>query len=146
MNIAKTKALKEIVSKILGVDPIMLVSKDRRTEFIQARAICYCIMRQELGMSYSFIGKQFGKCHATVMHALENFRHEVKYDKAFNNNYSKALEVWKSDCQEYIEYDPKILKETVNSLVESNKLLTLELEELQTTIKNIKETLNVKDC
>ena len=117
MNVAKTDALKGIVKDLLGVDPTL---RSRKTEFIQARAICYAIMRQELGMTYQFIGRQFGMNHVTIMSALRNFKNEVEVDKNFNRNYSKALQVWKSDCHEYIEFNPVLLNKTVKNLVNQN--------------------------
>tara|TARA_B100000459_G_scaffold126977_1_gene80050 strand:- start:150 stop:572 length:423 start_codon:yes stop_codon:yes gene_type:complete len=140
MNIAKTNALKGIVKDILGVDPSL---RCRKTEFIQARAICYAILRQELGMTYQFIGKQFGMNHVTVMSALRNFKNEVEVDKNLNRNYSKAMQVWKMDCQEYIELNPVLLKNTVNNLVKQNKLLNLQVQELSNNIKAIQEKINV---
>ena len=140
MNIAKTNALKGIVKDILGVDPSL---RSRKTEFIQARAICYAILRQELGMTYQFIGKQFGMNHVTVMSALRNFKNEVEVDKNLNRNYSKAMQVWKMDCQEYIELNPVLLKNTVNNLVKQNKLLNLQVQELSNNIKAIQEKINV---
>jgi len=140
MNIAKTNALKGIVKDLLGVDPS---NKSRKTEFIQARAICYAILRQELGLTYQFIATQFGMNHVTVMSALKNFQNEVEVDKNFNRNYSKALQVWKSDCQEYIEFNPELLKKTVNNLVEQNKSLNLQVQELTNNIKAIQDKINV---
>ena len=140
MNIAKTNALKGIVEDVLGVNPCM---KSRKVMYIQARAICYAIMRKEMNLTYQFIGSQFNMNHATVMASLDNFQDEVEVDVSFRHNYRKILKVWKSESQEYIELDPVYLKKTVNNLVKSNKLLTLEVEHLQTTVKNIKGKINV---
>jgi|TARA_R110000787_G_scaffold282334_1_gene394144 hypothetical protein len=140
MNISKTNSLIGIVEDVLGVNPTY---KTRKVEYIQARAICYYIMRNEMNMTFQFIGSQFNMNHATVMASLCNFKNEVEVDASFRNNYRKILQVWKSESKEYIELDPILLKKTVNNLVKSNKLLSLELEELQSTVKNIKELIDV---
>ena len=45
MNISKTNSLIGIVEDVLGVNPTY---KTRKVEYIQARAICYYIMRNEM--------------------------------------------------------------------------------------------------
>jgi len=140
MNLTKANALKGIVQDIMGVDPGL---KTRKTEYVQARAICYAIMRNELGFTFQYIGRQFLCHHASVMSAMKMFHNEIEVSKSFRRNYEKALEVWKSECQEYIEQDPVLLKKTVQDLVKSNKMLSLEVQELHKSVKTIKQLINV---
>ena len=52
MNQQKVVALKNIVSSVTGVD---IFDTSRKREIIQARAMCYKIMRDEMFFSLKFI-------------------------------------------------------------------------------------------
>jgi len=75
MNTVKIDRLKTIANKVFDVD---VVSKNRQTDCIEARATCYSIMREELHMTFADIAKHFNKNHATVLHAVNEFPYMIK--------------------------------------------------------------------
>ena len=67
MKNEQVQAIKNIVNSHLEID---VDFKTRKDLYVKARAICYKILRDECLLTYDFIGQQFQKNHATVLHAL----------------------------------------------------------------------------
>lgn len=124
----KIQTLKNIISVKLNID---LSDRTRRRELVDARAICFKIMRDELNMTFKSIGMEFRKDHATVMHSLRNFKTLLKYDKTFEKSYYNVLYAWQDTFDEYVDLSPITLKKEANDLAEQNKMLTLSLIDVQ---------------
>lgn len=135
MNQQKVVALKNIVSSVTGVD---IFDTSRKREIIQARAMCYKIMRDEMFFSLKFIGDQFGKNHATVMHGLKEFPYMLKFDSVMAEQYGEVLSIWLENSEEYVEFDPIKLKNIIKDLQDDNNLLNLRLTEVQEELKTFK--------
>ncbi len=128
MELEKVKALKKIVDNICDIN-VDHFSRERR--YVNGRAICYKILRDTEAMSYQFIGRQFQKNHATVMHSLKDFRYLLLSDKQMDRDYNKALAIWTDESGEYRELTPLEIKKELKDLVEQNKLLNLSIINVQ---------------
>jgi len=84
-----------IAEKILGLD---LLSKSRKEEYIEGRAIVYHILRHKLGMTYQQIAKVFNKNHATVLHALKEWPYMVKYNSQLDAKKDQVVDYINENC------------------------------------------------
>ena len=78
MNTHRVILLKEIVNQAFNLN---VDNRSRKTEYVVARAMCYKILKEHSSMTSSFIGRQFNKTHATILHGLEEFPWMVKADR-----------------------------------------------------------------
>ena len=113
-----------------------LNSNTRKRETINARAICYKILRDECGMSYNLIGKQFSKNHATILHACKEFKFFIMSDRQMERDYKNALSIWKDESIDYKEITPLKIKKDLKDLFEQNKTLSLSLINVQEQFEN----------
>ena len=70
----KNKEAKHIIfitAKATGTNVQMLVSRCRVRNLVDARRICYVMLRDKLKMTYGDIGSHFARDHASVMHNYE---------------------------------------------------------------------------
>ena len=70
----KNKEAKHIIfitAKATGTNVQMLVSRCRVRNLVDARRICYVMLRDKLKMTYGEIGSHFDSDHASVMHNYE---------------------------------------------------------------------------
>ncbi len=82
-------------------------------------------------MTSSFIGRQFNKNHATILHGLEEFPWMLKADREMEKAYRKILDKWLSRSSEFTDVNPVLLKKDLIKLQEQNNLLNLALIEVQ---------------
>lgn len=134
MNTEKVIALKGIVNSILDIE---VDSPRRRAALIKGRAICYKIMRDEMYFTFSHIGREFGKNHATIVHAYNEFPYMIKFDRAMHGNYVKIKDLWERESIKYEGFEPLELKNSLKRLSEQYNLLTLHVEVLQSQMKSI---------
>ena len=134
MTTQRVKLLKEIANKTfdLNVD-----SRSRRSEYITARAICYKILKEHCDMSYTFIGRQFNKNHATILHALDEFPWMLKADREMEKNYRKILNKWLIKSEDCTDTNPSLLKKDLLKLEERNNLLNLALIEMKEQVDKL---------
>tara|TARA_R100000781_G_scaffold99431_1_gene63015 strand:+ start:678 stop:1160 length:483 start_codon:yes stop_codon:yes gene_type:complete len=126
--------LKEIANTTfdLNVD-----SRSRRSEYITARAICYKILKEHCDMSYTFIGRQFNKNHATILHAIDEFPWMLKADREMEKNYRKILNKWLIKSEDCTDTNPSLLKKDLLKLEERNNLLNLALIEMKEQVDKL---------
>jgi len=132
MNQEKVKALKKIVEQICNVN---LDIKTRKRENINARAICYKILRDTEYMSYHFIGREFKKSHATILYSVKEFPYLILSNRQMERDYNKILFIWNNESGQYKELTPLQIKKELIDLREQNKMLNL-------TLINVQEQLN----
>jgi len=93
--------------------------------------MCYKILKEHSSMTSSFIGRQFNKTHATILHGLEEFPWMLKADREMEKAYRKILDKWLSRSSEFTDVNPVLLKKDLIKLQEQNNLLNLALIEVQ---------------
>ncbi len=94
MNHLKVQAIKNLVTSQTGLD---LNSRYKTDALVKARAICYKILRDECLMSYKYIGDNFGKNHATIIHACKEFKWMLQSDRSMERMYHTVLSLWKEE-------------------------------------------------
>ena len=128
MNTHRVILLKEIVNQAFNLN---VDNRSRKTEYVVARAMCYKILKEHSSMTSSFIGRQFNKTHATILHGLEEFPWMLKADREMQKAYRKILDKWLSRSSEFTDVNPVLLKKDLIKLQEENNLLNLALIEVQ---------------
>ena len=136
MNTQRVKLLKEIVNQAfdLNVD-----HRSRKAEYITARAICYKILKEQCDMTSSFIGRQFNKNHATILHGLEEFPWMLKADREMEKTYRKILNKWLIKSEDCTDTNPSLLKKDLLKLEERNNLLNLALIEIKEQVDKVSQ-------
>ena len=82
----------DIVCDFYNIKPNLLSTKLRKKEVVYARQITMYIFREHLGMSYSFIGRQFGnRDHTTVMHACEKINNALQDGSRLQKDFDILL-------------------------------------------------------
>lgn len=136
MELEKVKALKNIVEKVCDIN---LSHNSKERAYVNARAICYKILRDNDKMSYQFIGSQFKRHHATIMYSIKDFRYLILSDRQMERNYNKSLAIWTDEAGEYEELNPLEIKKQLNYLLEQNKLLNLSIINIQDQLNKCQE-------
>ncbi|MBR6556330.1 MAG: chromosomal replication initiator protein DnaA [Clostridia bacterium] len=75
----------EEVSSFYGIDPDMLRSASRKKEALIPRQVAMYIMQHMAGMSTPAIGREFGKDHSTVLHAISRIEECIRNGKEQKN-------------------------------------------------------------
>lgn len=117
--------LCESVLKVTGID---VKTKTKKRSVVEARAIAYNILRENLKLSYQQIGTFFNKNHATVIHSLNELPYMVKFNKQLENIYLDILLDWMGGDKKIFFNDPKIECEFLRN---QNMLLNLEIKRLK---------------
>ncbi len=98
-----TKDIVNIVKAQTGQDA---TQDTRKREVVEARMMVYKMLNEIYQMNITEIGREFGKNHATIYHALNrNFNDFFEQDKKFRETYLRCLRVY-GRVQESI--DPQI--------------------------------------
>jgi|TARA_R110001592_G_scaffold6573_1_gene35287 hypothetical protein len=133
MKNEKALAIKKIVEKVCGVD---VDRKNRRREFINARAICYKILRDTELLSFNEIARNFNKHHSTILLCLKDFKYMLLSNAQMKRDYELTLATWEGQASNYEEIKPWVLKKELFDLREQNKLLSLSIINVQKECDN----------
>ena len=141
MHYHKVQNLKQITEDVCKID---FTLKSSKREMVNARAICYNILRNKEYMTVTEIGRHFHKHHATVLTTLKNFKYMLMSDAQMRRNSDKVEALWSGGSGDYDEPKPMFIKKELKYLREQNKMLNLTLnnfqeqfEELKSLIKNV---------
>ena len=143
MKSLQVKTMKYIVNNVLNVN---VDSPSRKYRLIKARAICYKLLREENGMSYSEIGRYFSKTHGTIMHSLKEFDSMSLYDKGMYSDYENIKEVWSKPHKEIMESMGSLdlvvkidMQKELRTLKDQNEELSLYLSTVQSKLDSLME-------
>lgn len=134
MESQKVKAVKSLVNTYLNVN-VDLKSKNR--DLINARAICYKILRDDCNMTNTAIAKHFSKNHATILHAMKEFPYMLKADSIMKKEYWFLRDEWKAQAGDYDDITQMDIIKEIKYLREQNKSLTLSVEDLQNKLNGL---------
>lgn len=134
MESEKVKAVKSLVNTYLNVN-VDLKSKNR--DLINARAICYKILRDDCNMTNTAIAKHFSKNHATILHAMKEFPYMLKADNIMKKEYWFLRDEWKAQAGDYDDVTQMDIIKEMKYLREQNKSLTLSVEDLQNKLNGL---------
>lgn len=77
----KAKIIRQIVSNYYEVDPESLKSKCRiRNKFVEPRQFCFYFCKKKTKLSFSQIGKPFGKDHSTALYGNRTISNLIEVD------------------------------------------------------------------
>ena len=86
----RTKNMANIIDSVSYVLKICvddIYSKSRLRHLVDARRLCYVLIREIYNYPLLVISKHFGKNHATIIHQLRVHETLKEYDKAYSDNY-----------------------------------------------------------
>lgn len=152
MDSIKVRTIKYIVNNYLKID---VDKNSRKYEFIKARLLCYKIIREECNFTVQNIGRFFDKNHATVLHALKEFKGIEFSDKKFKEDYKGILKLWHKPERERtkgldiviqldLQDEIKKLKEESIYLYNAINAITDRIEQISKE-KKIKKDLEVNN-
>jgi len=108
---------------------------------VNARAICYNILRCKEYMTVTEIGRHFNKHHATVLTTLKNFKYMLMSDAQMRRNSDKIEALWSGVAGDYDEPKPVFIKKELKYLREQNKMLNLTLNNVQEQLEQLKSLI-----
>lgn len=78
--------MNELIAAAIDVFKADPLSSGRPREAVWARMAIYVRLREQ-NYSLSWIGRQFGKDHATVLHSLKMHKNLIEFDKIYRDHY-----------------------------------------------------------
>ena len=124
-----------IINEELGIN-LMENPKKRQRIYVFGRAVLYKILREHLNMTLSDIAKVFNKNHETVLHSLKQLPFLLKFDKNLARKHNTVMYMWLGNVDNFVEVSDQELKTRIRYLINQNKMLNLEVDELNTKLSN----------
>lgn len=111
----------------------------RRRDYKMARWLYYVLAKEFSTATVSSIGESIGQDHATVIHANQHFKHELKYEEHIERAYNKIKSTYLANAHQQVELedvDEKIkeLQLLLNTLFEKREYI---IQERAAVIENI---------
>jgi hypothetical protein len=103
----------------------------RKRDYVEARALCYTLLRDHLNMSYCLIGYNFDKTHASILHAVNNFPYMMKFNPALKTLYfdiNRQIEDMKEDLTPLEKREYSLMDEIVK-LKQENMALKKKIKD-----------------
>jgi predicted SnoaL-like aldol condensation-catalyzing enzyme len=107
----------------------------RQLQYIEARSVAYALLRNILGYTYTEIGREFKRNHATILHSYNNFPYLTKHNPMVQDKYDTILMNWITICHDLSDKVPNKYQNVLRNLEEQNKMLILSHNTLQKKIK-----------
>lgn len=84
----------KVISDFYEVQEKSLFEKTRKKEIVKPRQVAMYLLREDLNISYPYIGKKFGqRDHTTVIHAYRKMDGLIKKDIRLNNEIERIREI-----------------------------------------------------
>jgi len=121
----EAKHILNLISKALGIAMNTLMSDSRQRHIVDARRICYVLLKEKMDLPAIVIGSYFNKDHANILHHLNS--HDVLHKTYidYRTHYDKALKFVENN--EYVEHD---MHDCINNML-------MRIEILEKHVKNI---------
>tara|TARA_R100001440_G_scaffold26488_4_gene43234 strand:- start:36002 stop:36619 length:618 start_codon:yes stop_codon:yes gene_type:complete len=110
-------------------------SNSRKLKYIEARSVIYVLLRDHLYFTFARIGQIFGKNHATVLHAYNQYPYLEKHNPSLKNKYEVIQKLWLGFSHKSSKSIPENYQKQIKSLREQNNLLKLSHNILLKKIK-----------
>ena len=130
--------LKQIIKEKTGHNlDSHKVRNSRKREYVEARGIYYTILNDEGRFTLSAIGRDMGKTHAIVLHAVRNFAYWLEYNKSLNKTYKAVLAEFKAFMGIKLQ---KKLSSNIELLMDHYVKLKADYEMLKEQIDEVNQT------
>ena len=87
------KPARETILKIIASEKKVnlehILTKTRNSDIVEARFIYIKLVKQVYNMTKVSIGRELGKDHTTIIHALKQFENRFKYEESFRHTTNK---------------------------------------------------------
>ena len=97
------KKMESLVSEVTGVEEDFR-KISRKRELVQSRQLSMTILKEETTLSLAKIGAEYGKDHATVLHAVKTINNLMDTDKKLREKWTdlfiRAHELFKVEKEE----------------------------------------------
>lgn len=84
------KIIEKTISEEYGIPDIM--TRTRKSNVVEARAVLFWILKNKMGMSYPTIGKMYKFNHVTIMHNVKRVDNQITCDKNFYKKFKNIVE------------------------------------------------------
>ena len=106
----------EAVSAITGIEVHNIMSKSRLRDVVLARNMCFSIMRDGLGMTFTSIANHFDKHHATIIFAVKVNDQDLAHSPLYRSRYESILTQLGINFRQQTQYGNSIEKIEENML------------------------------
>ena len=131
-NKKRLENIVKFVSRRTGAD---IVTKSRRTDVIDARALYYKIALKDTRASMNLIGSVVGKSHATVIHTRNNVIPLIEEDIFYMNIFREYFG---------LELEKETIRDIDNEILTDNEKAYRELSDEEKKIYNDRASLVLK--
>ena len=114
----EAKHILNLISKALGIAMNTLMSDSRQRHIVDARRICYVLLKEKMDLPAIVIGSYFNKDHANILHHLNNHDMLYKTYMDYRTHYDRAFKFVEEN--EYVEHD---MYDCINSMLMRIELL-----------------------
>lgn len=126
----RDKIIRE-VARELSVD---VFAKHRKRYVVEARAMCYYFLRNNLNMSYQEIANKFEKNHASILHAVKSFPYMMLANDELAASYERVQVVVDSMTPKFSKREKREFQ-----LMREVEKLRGKVNELRREIKELQE-------
>ncbi len=130
------KFIQQLIEQVYKID---ITSKNRASNYVQARSIYYRLCIDYTPLNYSQIGRSIAKDHATLIHSMKQFDVYVRFLPDFNKNY-KFIRAAFLEQKNFPDFEKRLGLDDL--LVKYNDLL-MSYDQLKS---NFDELINKKTC
>lgn len=111
-----------VISKILGYNVKKLTGRSRQRHLVDARRICYVLLKEKMQLPSIIIGSYFDRDHASILYHTSSHEHLYKTYFDYRIQYDKAKKVVENN--EYVEKD---MYECINNMLTRIEILEQKL-------------------
>lgn len=96
-NTVASKDIDLISDLVVSITELNIYKDTRKRPYVEARALFFYILREDYGTTFRFIQEYMeskGKWlhHASLLHAVSNFKYYAKYNQRLQNSRNYILE------------------------------------------------------
>ena len=91
----QSETVEEIINYVADyydVNPADIISKNRSANLVNARNVCFYVIKQTTAMSYKAIGERFSdREHSTVIHSIDKLTDQMKIDARLRTSVNDII-------------------------------------------------------
>ena len=91
MSESRTFFRDKIIRLVSDELSVNVFENNRKKHIIEARAMCYYFLRQNMNMPYQEIADVFGKNHASILHAVKAFPFMMMANVQLSSSYNNLI-------------------------------------------------------